>query len=60
MFKSNLMPMNIIDGTEQEIREQIVEIVRYLVGILNNQKDVVNAHPYAHRLQKVYSNVIAL
>jgi hypothetical protein len=52
LFKSNLMHINVIDGTEDEIREQIVKIVRYLVCILNTQKDVVNAHPYAHRVSQ--------
>lgn len=51
IFKSKPMLINLLDGTEQEIKEQMLEVARHIVGILTIQKDLIDAHPNAKRVR---------
>lgn len=48
--KSNPKLINLLDGGESQIREQMLEITRYIVWILTTQKESVDAHPKAKRV----------
>jgi hypothetical protein len=49
--KSNPILINLLNGHEQEIKEQMLEVVRHIVWILTTQKDFVDAHPNAKRVR---------
>lgn len=54
IYKSKVMSINLMTGTEAAIKKEMLEVVRHIVFILKCQKEAVDAHKDAKRVRNYF------